>query len=432
MKSFWLIVRWKMFKKTEDLIAWIEKQKRLSPRTSLEGFRKICALFGNPEKNKQYIHIGGTNGKGSVAAFLKNILREAGYNVGAFISPYVLKFNERISLNEEFIPDSELLKIGNRILSKYPLLEEAGLEPLSFFEFVTLMAFLYFSDTEPDFIILEVGLGGLLDCTNIITPLVSVITNVSYDHMNVLGKTLPEIAKNKLGIVKPGVPLIAGRIPELEALYRETCERIGAPLVFAREEGIENLRLGLRGTAFDYRDFKDLRLPLLGRHQAKNAALAIEAAWELRKSHPISREHVYRGLAGTEWPGRLQVLSEKPLVLVDGAHNPGGMEALAEFLREVKKECLRVVFAASHDKAIENMLPPIEAVADELVFSRYAYARSADPQTLMEISKHPRKRIEVDLDRLIEEACADEKMMTVFCGSLYFASDVLQKFTPTS
>lgn len=302
MKGFWLIVRWKMFKKTEDLIAWIEKQKRLSPRTSLEGFRKICALFGNPEKNKQYIHIGGTNGKGSVAAFLKNILREAGYNVGAFISPYVLKFNERISLNEEFIPDSELLKIGNRILSKYPLLEEAGLEPLSFFEFVTLMAFLYFSDTEPDFIILEVGLGGLLDCTNIITPLVSVITNVSYDHMNVLGKTLPEIAKNKLGIVKPGVPLIAGRIPELEALYRETCERIGAPLVFAREEGIENLRLGLRGTAFDYRDFKDLRLPLLGRHQAKNAALAIEAAWELRKSHPISREHVYRGLAGTEWP----------------------------------------------------------------------------------------------------------------------------------
>ena len=199
MKSFWLIVRWKMFKKTEDLIAWIEKQKRLSPRTSLEGFRKICALFGNPEKNKQYIHIGGTNGKGSVAAFLKNILREAGYNVGALISPYVLKFNERISLNEEFIPDSELLKIGNRILSKYPLLEEAGLEPLSFFEFVTLMAFLYFSDTEPDFIILEVGLGGLLDCTNIITPLVSVITNVSYDHMNVLGRRFRKSRKTNSG-----------------------------------------------------------------------------------------------------------------------------------------------------------------------------------------------------------------------------------------
>ena len=199
MKGFWLIVRWKMFKKTEDLIAWIEKQKRLSPRTSLEGFRKICALFGNPEKNKQYIHIGGTNGKGSVAAFLKNILREAGYNVGAFISPYVLKFNERISLNEEFIPDSELLKIGNRILSKYPLLEEAGLEPLSFFEFVTLMAFLYFSDTEPDFIILEVGLGGLLDCTNIITPLVSVITNVSYDHMNVLGRRFRKSLKTNSG-----------------------------------------------------------------------------------------------------------------------------------------------------------------------------------------------------------------------------------------
>jgi len=422
-----------MFKTAEELVSWIEKQRRLTPKTSLDRFKTVCALFGNPQEGRKYIHVGGTNGKGSTVSFIKNALREAGYNVGVFTSPYVLAFNERISLNGEFIPDSELLEIGNHILSKYSLLEDAGIEPLSFFEFVTLIAFLYFSKKQPDFVILEVGLGGLLDCTNIITPLVSVITNVSYDHMNVLGDTLAEIARNKLGIVKPGVPLIAGFVTEVADLYVKTCEEKRSPLLFVREEEIRNLRVSLEETAFAYKDYGDVKLRLLGGHQAQNAALAIEALRELMKTYPITKEQVLKGLAETEWPGRLQVLSRRPLILVDGAHNPGGIAVLVRFLKEVKGgRFLRVVFAVSHDKAKEKMLPLIEEVADEMVFSRYSYKRSDDARLLYELSKHPRKRVEEDLDVLLEEAKNSPDVMTVFCGSLYFVSDVLHKFPSSS
>lgn len=423
-----------MFNNAEELIAWIEAQKRLTPKASLDRFRNICALFGSPEKNLKYIHVGGTNGKGSTVSYVKTILREAGYNVATYTSPYVVKFNERIAYNDEFISDEDLLEIGNYIISKYPLLEKAGLERPSFFEFVTLAAFIYFSKIENlDFVVLEVGLGGLLDSTNIIDPLVTVITNVSYDHMNVLGNTLPEIAMNKLGIVKPGIPLIASRIPEVESLYREVCEKREAPLVFVEEEQIKNIRVSLEDTVFDYKEFKDVKLSLLGRHQAQNAALAIEVIRVLQKRYPITRENIYQGLYKTKWPGRLQVLSRNPYILLDGAHNLGGITCLTEFLREVKGDrFLRVVFAVSHDKAKDKMLPILEEVANEMVFSRYSYKRSDDAYKLFELSKHPRKRVEEDLDLLLKEAKADEKMMTVFCGSLYFVSDILHKLASFS
>lgn len=422
-----------MFKNAQDLIAWIESQKRLTPKVSLERFKRICELYGSPEKHLKYIHIGGTNGKGSTVAFVKNILLEAGYNVATYISPYVIRFNERIAYNDEFISDEDLLEIGNYIISKYSLLEANNLDPLSFFEFVTLTAFIYFSRLEKlDFVVLEVGLGGLLDATNIVKPLVTVITNVSYDHMNVLGDSLEEIAKNKLGIVKAGVPLITSDNPELRELFQETCQKMQSPLVLVKAEDLKNVRVSLLKTVFDYKDFKDLKLSLLGRHQALNAALAFEVILELRKTYPVSRENIYRGLAKTFWPGRLQVLSRDPVILVDGAHNLGGMVSLAEFLHEVKGDnFLRVVFAVSHDKAKDRMLPIIETVADEMVFTRYSYYRSDDAHKLYAISKHPRKRVEEDLDSLILEAKA-AKGITVFCGSLFFVSDVLHKFSSFS
>ncbi len=418
-----------MFNNAQDLITWIEAQKRLTPKVSLERFNRICELYGRPEKDLKYIHIGGTNGKGSTVAFVKNILQEAGYNVATYISPYVLKFNERISYNCEFISDEKLLEIGNYIISKYPLLEANNLDPLSFFEFVTLAAFVYFSRLEKlDFVVLEVGLGGLLDATNIVKPLVTVITNVSYDHMNVLGDSLEEIAENKLGIVKEGVPLITCDNPELRELFKATCRKKQSPLVLIKKEDLRNVRVSLSETLFDYEDFKDLKLSLLGRHQALNAVLALEVIRELRKTYLVRREDIYRGLLKTFWPGRLQLLMQEPVILVDGAHNLGGIISLAEFLRTVKGEnFLRIIFAVSHDKAKEKMLPIIEAVADEIVFSRYSYHRSDDAKLLYAISNHPRKRIEENLESLLLEA-KTTKGITVFCGSLYLVSDVLHKF----
>ncbi len=420
-----------MFENVQDLITWIEAQRRLTPKVSLERFKKITALYGNPEKDLKYIHIGGTNGKGSTVSFVKNILREAGYNIASYISPYVISFNERISYNDEFISDEDLLEIGNLIISNYPLLSQEGLEPLSFFEFITLMAFIYFSRLKNlDFVILEVGLGGLLDATNIICPLVSIITNISFDHMNVLGNTLEEIAENKLGIVKKGVPLITLDSPKLRHQIQNKCGETGSPLVFVEEEEIKNVKIGLRETVFDYHDLKDLKLSMLGRHQTRNAALAIEVIKILQKQYQIPRNCIYQGLYRTFWPGRLEVLSRDPIILLDGAHNLDGIKALSDFLLEVKKEnYLRVVFAVSHDKAKDKMLPLIEKAADEMVFSKYSYHRSDDANLLFEISKHPNKRAEEDLDKLLLEAKKDKEVMTVFCGSLYFVSDVLHKYS---
>ncbi|HPT89725.1 MAG TPA: Mur ligase family protein, partial [Bacilli bacterium] len=209
-----------MFTNINDFIAWIESQKRTSPKVSLKKMRKYCEIIGNPQQNLRFIHIGGTNGKGSTVSYLKNILRDAGLNVGTFISPYVVCFNERIGYNEEYISDDELLHYGNLLLRYYPKFSEYGLENPTFFEALTLISFLFFaSKKDIDVVILEVGLGGLLDSTNIIIPLVSVITNVSYDHMKILGNTLEEIALNKLGIAKTNVPLFTTYDERLANLF---------------------------------------------------------------------------------------------------------------------------------------------------------------------------------------------------------------------
>jgi dihydrofolate synthase/folylpolyglutamate synthase len=422
-----------MFENTKDLIAWIESQKRLTPKVSLERFRKICALFGSPEKKQKYLHVGGTNGKGSTVAYLKSILREAGYNVGSYISPYVLSFNERISYNDVFISDDELLQLGNEILAKYPLLEEEHLEKPSFFEFVTLLAFLYFSRIKDlDFVILEVGLGGLLDATNIITPLVSVITSISYDHMNVLGNTLQEIALNKLGIVKEGVPLVTFAVPEIFPQIREVTTEKKSPLILVDKQEIKNIEASLEATVFDYREFPRLKTRLLGFHQAENAALAVEVFKILQKDYGLSEEHLRKGLAKTFWPGRLQVLATDPVILLDGAHNIGGIESLVGFLKTMKKDFLRIVFAVSHDKAKEAMIPLLESVADEMVFSQYSYKRSDDAEILYALSKHSHKRVEVDPEKLYREALGEKNVTTVFCGSLYFVSDILRIYNAYS
>ena len=291
-----------MFKNVNDLIAFIESQRRITPKVSLQRFKKICELYGNPQNNINYIHVGGTNGKGSTIAFLKSILRNANYNVATFISPDIIKFNERITYNDDYITDEEILEIGNYILSKYYLLDEHNLDHLSFFEFVTLMAFIYFSRLKNlDIVLLEVGIGGLLDVTNIITPLISVITSVDYDHMNVLGNTLQEIAINKLGIVKESRPLVTIENAEINDLIINTTTAKNSKLVLVKREDIKNIKLSISSTSFSYKQYKDLLLSLLGKHQTENAAIALEVINLLNHFYnfEISREAIYQGLANT-------------------------------------------------------------------------------------------------------------------------------------
>lgn len=420
-----------MFNNAQELIFWIESQKRLTPKVSLDRFRKICEVYGSPEKNIKYIHVGGTNGKGSTVTYIKNILRQAEYNVGGYISPYVIAFNERISYNDNYISDDDLLEIGNYIISKYDILAAKNLEKPSFFEFVTIMAFIYFSRIKDlDFVVLEVGLGGLLDATNIVTPILSIITNIAFDHMNVLGNTLPEIAKNKLGIVKHQVPLITIKNSEILDLVKATTTNLQSPLILVDKNSIKNIRLSLQDTVFDYLNYRNIQLKMLGSHQTENAALAIEAICLLRDKYgyDIPDETIYQGLANTTWPGRLQVISKKPMMIIDGAHNIDGITRLTEFLRAIKgNKKIKLIFAVSADKAKEEMIKLIEQVADEIIFTRFNYKRSDTANHLLELSHHQNKRIEEDLDKIIVEVKQETDKIIVFCGSLYFVSEIFKK-----
>ena len=415
-----------MFTNINDFIAWIESQKRTSPKVSLKKMRKYCEIIGNPQQNLRFIHIGGTNGKGSTVSYLKNILRYAGLNVGTFISPYVVCFNERIGYNEEYISDDELLHYGNLLLTYYPKFSEYGLENPTFFEALTLISFLFFaSKKDIDVVILEVGLGGLLDSTNIIIPLVSVITNVSYDHMKILGNTLEEIALNKLGIAKTNVPLFTTYDERLANLFIDYTNEKKTPLYFVYPNDIQNIKVSLTETTYTYKDF-NYSLQLLGHYQACNSVLSIEVAKYLKKYFPITHDNIVRGLKNTTWPGRIEVLRHEPLMIVDGAHNEGGIESLVSFIKDVNLDKkTRIIFAVSHDKEKDVMIKKLEEVASEMIFTEYHYKRSNRAEELYNLSTHPNKHYILEVKELIEELIDNnDQMMNVFCGSLYFASEV--------
>ena len=417
-----------MFTNAKNLIEWIESQKRFVPKISLERMRRLCEIYGNPQEGLRYIHVGGTNGKGSTVSFLKSILTAAGYNVATFISPYVDVFNERLAYNDRYISDEELLELANYIIAKYPMMDEAGIPRPSFFEFVTLLAFIYFSRLpELDFVILEVGLGGLLDATNIITPLVSVITSISFDHEKILGSTLREIAGNKLGIVKPGAPLVATRNDAVLDLFESVTRAKESPLHLVAPAEIKNVKATLAATEFDFRNHCRLKVSLLGFHQAENAALALRAAEVLRDYCDVrlTDDNIREGLLKAKWPGRLQLVSKEPPVLLDGAHNPGGIARLVEFLRAVKGErFLRVVFAASANKNKPEMIAALDAIADEIVFTSFGYVRSDAAENLFLLSRHPQKSIAIDWREIFDSALSESGTMTVFCGSLFFVSEI--------
>ena len=421
-----------MFSDVKELISWIESQKRIVPKTSLQKMFSLCEVFGSPQNKIKYVHVGGTNGKGSTVSFIKTVLMQAGYNVGTYVSPYVISFNERIEYNDHYIDDEEVLRIGNYIISEYDEIERRGIVQPTFFEFITLMAFIYFSELENlDIVILEVGLGGLLDSTNVVTPLVSVITNVAFDHMKVLGNTLEEIATNKLGIVKPNIPLITLENEKLNAIFQARCRETNSKLILVKKKDIQHIQISKTETVFDYKEYQGLKTNKLGYYQTENASVALEALDYLRSccNFKISNEDIYQGFGQVYWPGRLQILSLAPYIIIDGAHNIDGITRLAEFLTTIKEnKKMTIVFAVSKDKAKDEMISILDPLADEIIFTMFHYKRSDTPDYLFSISSNPNKKLSFDLDELLTEAFNKPKdEIIVFCGSLYFVSEILNK-----
>ena len=388
-------------------------------RFSLDHFKSLLERLDNPQLKLKTVHIAGTNGKGSTTDYIRSILQTSGYKVGTFTSPHLEVHNDRIRINNQFISDEDLLNYGNQF---HDLIEE---NELSMFEIDTLIAIYYFIDNKVDIALFEVGLGGRLDATNVILPLVSLITSIGYDHMDILGHTLEEISYEKAGIIKPNTPLITAEDKEnCLFVFKSVCEERHSEL--SRIHYPTNVQSN-QSITYTYRGL-DITLNTLAFYQIKNSSLAIECALYLREcGYLINDESIMNGLRNTQWKGRFETISTKPYVIIDGAHNMHGIDALVESTKLCKKP-LVIVFSALKDKETEKMIHALVEIADEVVVTEFEFYRAAPLEVLslnnqVTAIRNPLEAIEYALKKSKEGTC-------LITGSLYFISEVRQVLLP--
>ena len=347
-----------------ETLEYISSVKWRGSKPGLERTRALLSALGNPEQSLKFVHIAGTNGKGTTAACIAAVLQRAGYRTGLYTSPFTLCFNERIQLNGEHISDDEL----ERLTDEMRPVADAMEDPPTEFEMITALAMRYFLRHSSDIVVLEVGMGGELDSTNVIgVPEVAVITLIGYDHVAELGPGIGDIASAKAGIIKRGGDVVIyGGEREVEAVFERVSEERGARLGRADFSRITGQEFSLEATRLDIAPYGQVNLPLVGAYQPKNALLAITALEVLRKKgYAISDEDVVGGLESVQWPGRFEVLGRAPVFILDGAHNPQGAQATADSLRRHFGERKIVfVFGALADKDVDAMIGVIAPLAE--------------------------------------------------------------------
>jgi dihydrofolate synthase/folylpolyglutamate synthase len=394
--------------------------------------RALLSEMGQPQNRLRFVHVAGTNGKGSTSAMVESVLRAAGYKTGLFTSPYLHRFNERIRVSGESIPDDDLAEIVGKIK---PIAEALG-GGFSEFELDTAIGFEYFARRDCDIVVLEVGLGGRLDPTNVIAcPDCAVITNIGLDHTAILGDTVEKIAGEKAGIIKPGaaVALYPPETSGILEVFERACREMGASLRVADSSALTPLSDSLEGQVF-LRGGEELRLPLLGSHQLKNAAVVLEAIDILReKGYKISADAVRSGLARVRWPARFELLRREPDFVVDGGHNEQCARAVAENLRRYFPDKRRILLLGiMADKDVDAFLDAVAPVADEFVCVRPNSPRSlsaADLGKKLERFAKPVKlcgSVDEGIDAALEKAGREGVACAV--GSLYMAGDVRSHF----
>ena len=416
---------------------WIANYRTDQPHFGLERMVELLALRGNPHLKLKVIHIGGTNGKGSTIAFLKNMLEKLGLRVGVFSSPYLIHYTEQISINGESIPEDRL----ETLMADYQSLLEGesatNLQGTTEFEIITAIAYDYFASEQVDMVIMEVGMGGLLDSTNVCQPILTGITTIGLDHVALLGDTLEAIAEQKAGIIKQGIPLVTGRIaPEALAVIDRIAEGKDAPrLTYGADYQVSPQKSVVTGEVFDYTSSLRqgrFQTGLLGLHQIENAGMAIalldtfcqEDGRELPTNILIAQ-----ALEETRWPGRLEVVSRDPLMILDGAHNPHAIKALVATLQErfadYRKE---ILFTCIKTKALENMLDLLGAMPDtELTLTHFDDSRATDESVLKEAAKSRNLSYQgwqEFLEQKLTDKKEEKKTVRIVTGSLYFLSQV--------
>ena len=371
----------------QQAILKIKSLEKFGSKPGLGRVRKLLELIGNPQKNLKFIHVAGTNGKGSVCFMLASILKECGCKTGLFISPSIMDFRERVSINGEMIPENDVCEI----LEKIEKFNDEFLEdPLTEFEITTVMAFEYFSRKNCDVVVLETGMGGRLDATNVIdAPLCEVITTISLDHTNFLGKSVQKIAAEKLGIVKPNSHLIlsAGIDDSVYEMAKKVCKSLNSNLVLADSNIVSDFKsAGLNESEFIYDKIK-MKVNLVGNHQKNNICTVLSVLNVLKKSLNITSDKIKSGLEKVKVPCRIEVLKNSPMVILDASHNPESIEALADFIKNnLKNKKLTALFGMFSDKDVSTSLKIIGNCFEKMVVVKSGSPRAMEVKSLKKIA----------------------------------------------
>ncbi len=384
--------------------------------------RILLVALGQPEEQQRFIHIAGTNGKGSTAAMVAAALRSAGLRAGLYTSPHLVSPTERIQVNEKLISEDDFTSAFDEVHRKSEQLIatlQIDAHP-SYFETVTAMAFLYLRD-KADLSVIEVGLGGRLDATNVVNPKLAIITPISFDHEAFLGNTLESIAAEKAGIIKPGVPVVVSRQDaRAMAVIAARAAELGSTLINAERVTPEQVECSAAGSTFVL-DGVPFECSLPGRHQIENATTAIVACRELG----IIDSAIQQGLRNARWPGRLERVQENPVIVLDGAHNPSGAAALASYIKEFCSDRpVWLIYGAMRDKAIEEVTSLLFPLADCLIVTAPDFPRALRPEAILEVTQHGNATAAATLEealRLAGDAPADASVFIT--GSLYLVGE---------
>ncbi|MBI4774568.1 MAG: bifunctional folylpolyglutamate synthase/dihydrofolate synthase [Deltaproteobacteria bacterium] len=414
-----------------QLLDWAYDLQKFGIKLGLSNTRSLLDRLGNPHEGLRTIHVGGTNGKGSVSAMVSAILTQAGYRVGFYSSPHLVDFEERFRIGPEMVSRDRVTDLMARVKAVVD-----HREPPTFFEYTTAMALLYFREERTDPAIMEVGLGGRLDATNVIEPMVSIITNISVEHTEYLGATIEQIAYEKAGIIKPGVPVVsAAKQPEVIRLFEETCRRQKSPFYLAGRD----FKILQEQELSTYEGFErrvtGLRPNLEGPIQRQNMSLALAALSLLDPNgFPWNEDAIREGLSRVYWPGRFQLMHRDPIVVVDGAHNPGALVSLKETLEDrFPGRKIVLVLGIMHDKDIAEMMGIIAPSAYEIICTRPAYARAAEPGVLYRHARqvHPRVYMTDHLGDAVDRAmdrAVQLNGVVVVAGSLFTVGETIAWF----
>ncbi|MFI8493212.1 bifunctional folylpolyglutamate synthase/dihydrofolate synthase [Peribacillus butanolivorans] len=405
-----------------------QRQVQLGMNFGLSRMETLLTKLGNPQEGLKYIHIAGSNGKGSTLHYIKEILLAEGIRVASFTSPYLSRMNEQLKINTDEISDNDFVAAFQELWPIVQEMDSVGNGPTQF-EILTAMAFSYFSKKAVDLVLMETGLGGRLDTTNVIQPLLSIITSISLEHTNILGNTLAEIASEKAGIIKSGAPIISGVTAEEPAkVIEEKAASADVPYYqLGRDFYVNDVKQSKHGQSFsislDNRSIRNIDLQMLGRHQIDNAALAVAAVMLVIEG--IDEKSIRKGIGEAKWNGRFEKISDEPLVIIDGAHNPAGIEVLIETLKTHYPDyTYRFIFSSFRDKDYSQMLHMLEKEAIEIIITEFNHERAANAEKLYKQCSHENKSIDKDWQSAIRKGRqkAGEKEILVITGSLYFLS----------